>query len=139
MNKRESHLFNVAREVSRMSDFHAQHLGAVVVEGKTIISTGFNTQKTNPTQHRYNFYRNFNHPEKSIPKCHAEVSALNHLIGKKDIDWNNVSIYVYREWKDGSPACSRPCVACSKLIKDLGIKNIYFIDEEGNYCKERTL
>ena len=136
--KRELHLFNIAKEISYMSDYHGQHLGAVVVEGKTIISTGFNSQKTNPLQHKYNMYRGFKDRRQSIPKCHAEIAALNHLIGK-EIEWNRVSIFIYREWKNGTPACSRPCRACMKAIKDLGIKNIYFIDENGKYCKERNL
>ena len=66
------------------------------------------------------------------------MSALSHLIGK-EIDWKKVSIFTYRELKNGKPACSRPCIACMALIKDLGIKNIYYIDESGNFVKERVL
>ena len=66
------------------------------------------------------------------------MSALPHLI-EKEIDWKKVSIFTYRELKNGKPACSRPCVTCMTLIKDLGIKNIYFIDENGNYAKGKVL
>lgn len=138
MTNREKRMFRIAKEISKLSDFHGPHLGAVVVEGKTIISTGYNSIKTRPLQHRYNAYRNFDDYENSNPSQHAEVAALSHLIGK-EIDWKNVSIFIYRELKNGKRACSRPCAACSKLIKDLGIKNIYFIDENGFYCKEKIL
>lgn len=138
MTNREKRIFNIAKEVASFSDFKGPHIGAVVVDGKTIISTGYNSYKTRPLQHRYNIYRNFENYESSIPSQHAEIGALSHLIGK-EIDWSNVSIFTYRELKNGKRACSRPCVACMSLIKDLGIKNIYFIDENGNYTKEKTL
>ena len=60
------------------------------------------------------------------------------MIGK-DINWSNVSIYTYRELKDGTIACSRPCPACMALIKKLGIKTIYYTDECGNFVKEKIL
>ena len=138
MNNREKRFFNIAKEVSKMSSFNGPHIGAVVVYGKTVISTGFNSKKTRPLQYYYNIHRGFNDYQNSIPMEHAEVAALSHLIGK-EIRWNEVSLYIYRELKDGRLACCKPCKACSRLIKDLGIKNIYYIDDFGNYCKERVL
>lgn len=138
MNKRIKSYFNIAREISKLSDFNGPHIGAVVVEGKTIISTGYNSKKTRPLQERANHYRNFDHPERSVPMQHAEIGAISPLIGK-EIDWSNVSIYVYREYKDGNRACCRPCAGCMKIIKDLGIKKIYYIDELGNFAIEKTL
>lgn len=138
MTKREESLFNIAKEVSTFSDFAGPHIGAVVVCGKTILSTGYNSNKTRPLQHRYNIYRHFNDYQSSIALGHAEINALSRLIGK-EIEWERVSIFVYRELKNGEKACSRPCSACMNLIKDLGIKNIYYTDEHGNYCKEKVL
>lgn len=138
MNNREKKFFDTAREVSYLSDYKGTHVGAVVVYKKYIISTGFNSQKTSPRQYRYNLYRGFRNVKGCHHTQHAELAALNHLIGK-DIDWANVSIFVYRELKDGTPACSKPCPACDKLIKNLGIKTVYYIDREGNFVKERIL
>lgn len=138
MTNKEKRMFNIAREVSYLSDFHGTRVGAVVVDGKRILSTGFNSSKTRPLQHRYNIYRHFEDYNTSIPKSHAEVNALSPLIGK-EIDWSRVDIYIYREKKNGERGCSRPCLGCAHLIKDLGIRNIYFIDEQGRYCKEKIL
>lgn len=132
-------MFSMARGVSKLSTFHHQHVGSVVVSGHKVISTGCNSMKTNPLQHKYNKYRGFDDYESSIACQHAEVSALSCLIGKYGVDWENLDIYVYREKKDGSLGCSRPCKACSRLIKDLGIRRVYFIDENGNYTEERNL
>lgn len=138
MNNREKRMFNIAKEVSKLSDFDRTRIGAVVTEGKRIISTGYNSTKTSPLQHKYNIYRNFEEYDTSTPKQHAEIDALSHLIGKP-IEWNKVSIFTYRERKNGQKGCSRPCVACMALIKKLGIKQIYYIDQFGNYCKEKVL
>lgn len=138
MTKREMKMFKIAKEIGEFSTYPKQRVGAVVCESKRIISTGFNSNKTNPLQHRYNIHRDFDDYDSSTAKCHAEVSALAPLIGK-DVDWNRTSIFIYREHKDGHPACSRPCAACHALIHDLGVKEIYFIDEESNYIKERIL
>ena len=43
------------------------------------------------------------------------------------------------ELKTGEKACSKPCPACSRLIKNLGIKNVYYIDEDGDFVKERYI
>lgn len=121
--------FNIAREISYLSDYKRARLGAVVVEGKHIVSTGHNSNKTNPTQARYNIYRKI---DKTYPaRVHAEVSALNSLIGKKEIDFSRLRLFVYREWKDGTRAMARPCPSCMALIKDLGIRKIYYSTPEG--------
>lgn len=138
MTHREQRFFNIAKEISYLSNYKRARVGAVVVIGNRILSTACNSLKTRPLQYRYNVYRGFDNYENSIPREHAEIAALSPLIGKM-IDWNKVSIYVYRELKNGKKGCSRPCAACSKLIKDLGIKNIYYINENGNFEKEKVL
>jgi deoxycytidylate deaminase len=138
MNNRQKRFFNVAREVSRLSDYQKVHIGAVVVEGNRIISTGFNSNKTSTTQYKYNRYR-FDGAEQHPAKTHAEIAALAPLINRRDIDWAHTSIYVYREQKDGKITCARPCKACSKLIKDLGIKNVFYSDWDGNFVREEFI
>lgn len=141
MTNKEKSFFNAAKAISALSTFHGTHgphVGAIVVCGKTIISTGYNSSKTNPLQHKYNYYRHFSEYESSIASQHAEVSALAHLIGK-EIDWPRTSLYVYREMHNGKPACSKPCAACSKLIHDLGIRQVYYINEFGQFVKEKIL
>ncbi|MBR4155383.1 MAG: hypothetical protein IKU01_01590 [Bacteroidales bacterium] len=138
MTKKEKRFFNIAKEISYLGDYKRTRVGAVVVEKNHILSTGFNAKKTRPLQHKYNIYRNLDDYENSVAMQHAEIDALSPLIGK-DIDWSKVSIYVYRELKDGQKACSRPCVACGRLIKDLGIKEVYYINNYGDYVKEKIL
>ena len=133
--------FKEAKKESLLSDYNGQHLGAVAVYGdKVILAKAHNSNKTNTTQYFYNRYRigQKSNIMSKPPRSHAEVNLLRR-IRFLDIDFSRVSVYIYRELKNGKKACSRPCCACLKLIKDLGIKNIYYIDEYGNYCKEKVL
>lgn len=129
MTKFDKKFFEVARGVSQLSDFSRTKVGCIVVDGKRILSSGYNSNKTNPTQQRYNHYRNID--VRFPAKVHAEVSALNSLIGKKEIDFSRLKVFVYRELKDGTPACARPCVSCIRLIRDLGISKIFYTTRDG--------
>jgi len=64
----------------------------------------------------------------SVFEIHAEISAINELL-KRNIDlskYTNLSILI----------SFSPCNSCLKSIIDVGIKNIYYIDE---YSKDSQL
>ena len=138
MTHKEQRFFNIAKEMSQLSNFSRARVGAVVTSGKRILSASCNSTKTRPLQFYYNKYRDFEDYKNSNSCEHAEISALSPLIGK-EIEWDKVSIYTYRELKNGKRGCSKPCEACSKLIKELGIKTVYYIDEDGDFIKERFI
>lgn len=115
--------FEAAKAVSELSDFKQQHIGCVAVSGHKIISSGYNSCKTNPMQKRLNIHRF----EADTPATiHSELACLLPLIKRKDIDFSNVTLYIYREYKSGDLALARPCASCEALIKSLGIRNIYY-------------
>jgi len=132
MNKRDIAFFNAAKAVSYMSDYDRVHVGCVVTNGRHIISSGFNTTKSHPIQKRMNIKR---FSEDTPHSLHAEISALTHIMNKKDIDWKNCSIYIYREFKNGDKAMAKPCQSCEALIKSLGIRKIYYTTY-GGFAKE---
>ena len=112
MKRSDRVFFNMARQVSFLSDYHGPHMGCVCVDGHRVVTSGHNAMKTNPMQHRYNRFRDFD------PKYPARVHA-------------EVTLYVYREHKDGSPAMARPCKSCMALIKNLGIKKVFYTTDDG--------
>lgn len=138
MNNRQKRYFNIAREVSLLSDFKRARVGAVVVERNRIVSSGHNSSKTSTLQDRYNKYRGIDDSTICIPRVHAEIAALRPLL-KQDVDWMHTSIYVYRELKDGQVSCAKPCPACTRLIHELGIRNIFYTDWDGSYVKEENI
>ena len=138
LSKKDKVYFNVAKEVSKLSDFPRVHIGACAVYKHKVISTGFNTTKTSPLQKKYNKYRFDENIPGSTHTCHSELSCLKPLIGRKDIDFENVSLYIYREHKNHNLALARPCPSCMALIRDLGIKNIHYTGS-GSYVSERLV
>lgn len=135
LSKSHRAYFKAAKAISGLSDYK-QKIGCVVVYKHKIIGSGFNHHKTNPLQKKYNKYR-FNE-DTGFHSVHAETDALLPLISRKDIDFSHVSLYIYREYKNGVPALARCCNSCMELIKSLGIKNIYYTNHEG-YSHEGIL
>jgi deoxycytidylate deaminase len=127
--------FEAAKAVSELSDFKQQHIGCVAVSGHKIISSGYNSCKTNPMQKRLNIHRF----EADTPATiHSELACLLPLIKRKDIDFSNVTLYIYREHKSGALAIARPCASCEALIKSLGIRNIYYTGNN-SYINEEII
>lgn len=129
--------FRKARNASMLSDFPTHHLGAVLTYGSKVIAVGYNSSKTNPIQKHYNTERGFDPNTKNNGMLHAEMACLVQT-RDLDIDWSKVSIYIYREHKDGSYALAKPCPACQKALEERGIKKIYYTTEDVPFAKLNT-
>lgn len=120
--------FDAAAKLAEFSTVRRGSVGCVVVYKNRIISTGFNKNRTDPLQKQYNRARNI--PDRSPHYIHAEVDAIKHIIDL-DIDWRAVSIYIYRRRRDQPFGLAKPCKSCMTLIKDLGIRDIYYTSNDG--------
>ena len=134
--------FKFAREAARWADYQgtrsAPAIGAIAIYKGSIVAEAWNTNKTSTLQARYNVYR---YSDADTPnKMHAECMLIQRLRWKfgDSIDWSKVYIYLYREYKDGGLAPSRPCPSCMALLKDYGIKKICYTTENG-YAEEKIL
>ena len=130
--------FKEAKKESLLSDYNGQHLGAVAVYGdKVILAKAHNSNKTNTTQYFYNRYRieQKSNIMSKPPRSHAEVNLLR-KIRFLDIDFSRVSVYIYRELKNGELGMARCCPACMAALKFLGIKKICYTTDDG-YAEER--
>ena len=132
MTKSERSYLSCAKAISDMSD-HKFQIGAVLVKGHKIISSGCNSSdRTDPIQAKLD-------SEKYGVECpgriHAETDCLLPFI-KKRKNLNGAVLYVYREHKDGTLAMSRPCSSCMQLIRQCGIRDIvYYV--EGGIAREK--
>jgi deoxycytidylate deaminase len=105
--------FDLAKKMARKSD-HPQHkIGGAVTRGSKVVSLGFNKCKTHPRS---------NHIFRAT---HCELDCI---LGLKEEELNGASIYLYRENKSGTIAMSRPCRWCYELLRNVGIKKIYYTD-----------
>ena len=119
-----------AKITSEQSTYDQFKLGAVIFDGKKIIATGCNHSKGHPMQKKYNKHR-YKENEHECGYVHAEINAIvNMLHTHHNIDCSNLSIFIYREHKNGDYALAKPCRACEKALKDLGIKNVYYTGDK---------
>lgn len=132
MTNRDMAFFGAAKELAKLSDYPRHHIGCVCVQRNRIVSSGYNSNKTNPLQKRYNRIR---FAAETPHRCHAETKALSPILKSKDIDFSHLKIYLYREHADSSLAMSRPCPSCMQMLRDAGIQHIYYTTENG-YAQE---
>lgn len=138
---KDSHLFKLARECSLKSDYKSgcsnAKIGTIVVYKGTVLAKGYNSDKTHTAQAKFNKLRyNAEDNNNYLPeKCHSEITALT-KIKYLDIDFSKVHIYNYRELKNGKIAMARPCPACMAFIREMGIKNVHYTNDN-SYCFER--
>ena len=127
--------FKFARTAAKFSDYRgtrsAPAIGAVAVYKGSIVAEACNTNKTSPLQAHYNIYRY--EPADTPCKAHCETQLIQRIRWKfgNNLDWSKVHIYLYREYKDGSLAPSRPCPSCMAMLRDFGIKKIMYTTEDG--------
>lgn len=142
IKKSEMKFFEAARAVAMQSDYKSIHMGAVLVYQGKVMASGCNSNKTLPLQKKYNRrYRTFRGgPRMVVDSVHAEVACINSIPYPvaQGMDWKKVKLFIYRI-SPGSPlgfSLARPCDACMALIKDKGIRNIYYTTRDG-YAYER--
>lgn len=133
LTKSHKTYFKIAKDISELSDFPRVKIGCCAVYKHKIVSSGCNSTKTNPTQKRFNVHRFDVDTPHTI---HAELACLLPLINRKDINFSDVSLYIYREFKSGELALARPCASCEALIRSLGIRNIYYTGNQSYVSEE---
>lgn len=123
--RRETRFFRKAKASSTKATHYKTKIGAVIVSGNYIVSTGMNREKSHTMQHRYDSRTHY-HGTRS--KLHAEIDAL---IKSGRMDLTGAEIYVYREDANGNIANCKPCVSCTQALKDAGVKHVYYTSRKG--------
>lgn len=118
LSKKDNAYLSVARYFASKSKSRNTH-GAVVVKGGRVLGTGWNRDRNPP---------NIVDPDRIKQDCsyHAEEVAIREA-------GNNLKgavIYVARINKQGIDRDSQPCVKCSSLIKEAGIKKVIYTSEK---------
>jgi deoxycytidylate deaminase len=133
--RQQNKYFEMAKHMSQLSDFQQHKIGAIFVYKGKVIASEKNSLKTNPLQKEYNKLRHFEYDSINNGAVHAECACI--LKTKDmDIDWNKVSVFIFRQHKNGIRGLSAPCPACRQALIDKGIKKIYYTGEN-SYIFER--
>lgn len=121
---RQKRFVALALVESGYSTYDRVRIGAVIARRNRVISKGANLRTSHPLQKLYNDKVGRLAP---MHACHAEMHAI--INAREDL--TGADIYVGRWDRKGRVAMCKPCVACSKAIKDVGIKSITYTTEEG--------
>lgn len=129
------HFLDLAADCAKSATYSGPSrvkLGCVAVYHGTVLAKGCNLDKTHTAQDRYNYLRyDANRESRYYPsKVHAETSVLSKL-KYLDIDFSRVTLFIAREYKDGTPAPARPCASCMALIKKYGVMTICYTTDNG--------
>ena len=121
------YFFTLAKDVSDQSKDPSTKVGCVVVDDeKRILATGYNGF---PRQMRDNMERYFDRNFKLQHVVHAEANAICQA-ASSGVSFKNSTIFITLQ----------PCIECSKLIIQSGIKEIHFLrDEEADARREKAL
>jgi tRNA(Arg) A34 adenosine deaminase TadA len=98
-------------------------LGAILVKRGQIVGRGYNSVCYTGNERPY------------LNGIHAEVAAINDTRAR---DRTGSTLYVARYRKCGTLGCAKPCDACEKVLRKLGIKSVWYSDY-GNGWKRITL
>ena len=97
-------------------------MGAVLFKGKSQLAYGCNLfNKTHTLQAKY----------QNKQFLHAEINCL--LKRRYYDDIGNCSMVVYREDNEGNPVMAKPCANCQAIMKEFGIRKIYYSISEAPF------
>jgi deoxycytidylate deaminase len=109
--------FEAARAQANNSVYGKLRHGAVLVKGGSILNAGYNKDD-------YTSYANRYRPPDCGPATrHAEAECL---LGISKSQTSRSDIFVCRINNDGEFRLSKPCLMCHVLIKNAGIKRVFY-------------
>lgn len=134
-SKREYYL-GIAEQVLERSTCLRRRYGAVIVNNDEIVSTGYNGSARGDINccdkgvcHR---------EELGIPKgeryelCRAVHAEQNAIISASRRDMLGATIYIVGKEKDGTNANPKPCLLCSRMLKNAGVKTVVGREKDGD-------
>lgn len=110
--------FRIASKQALKSGFRQHRMGAVIVKGSRIMSTGYNALRPSSVT--------------KTPTLHAEAAAILKLLKEKRLsDLSGAELYVTRFTPTGRVGLSRPCMACRNLCASVGIRKVHYTTNDG--------
>jgi hypothetical protein len=109
------------------------HYAAAFSGTKLISFTQNNPIKTHAGAYRIG--ENFNLPKyKEFPFYHSESRLIDKLLSKYNFIDPTWKIVVMRINRRGLILGSKPCENCAKLLNSVGLSDIYYSTDCGNFC-----
>jgi len=125
---KHDYYLNIAKAVSQRSTCLRRKYGAVIVKDDEIIATGYNGSargEVNCCDVGY-CYREENNipPGEQYEKCQAVHAEQNAIISASRKDLIGSTLFLAGFDKNSEITNPQPCLICSRLIKNAGIRKI---------------
>lgn len=121
--KLQKKLVEVSRALINEPVGEQKHFSFLVKKNK-IISIGWNRKnKTHPLTVKYG------HPYRTI---HSEVAVIQNFPHSLTT-LSNYSLINIRISREDNVTISKPCIYCQRLIRDFGIRNVFYTNEYGEF------
>lgn len=118
---------------SPCKEIRCYHYAACFDGTKLICFTQNNPVKTHAGAYRIG--EDFNLPKyKEFPYYHSESHLVSKLLDRYNTIDPNWSVVVMRINRRGLILGSKPCENCDKLLSAVGLSDIYYSDDTGNFC-----
>jgi len=114
--------FEMARNNAKKSSLYYWRLGSVIVKGNKVISNGYNRYSGDIgyIEKKYNV---------NLFSLHAEMDAVRNCSINEN--FKGAIIFIAGLNRNNKKILCRPCEACMKMLKFVGIKTIYYESPEG--------
>ena len=134
----DNYFLEIAKVVSKRSTCIRRKYGAVLVNDKIIISTGYNGAprgETNCIDSNLCYREEMNVPKgERYELCVAVHAEQNALINADPNKMKNATLYIAGFNADGSAADSTPCLLCQRMIKNAGVAKVICFDKNKKFC-----
>lgn len=113
-------------------DYRCRHASFILHRGK-ILSIGINQPgKTHPYNLKFRYRNKRNQPISDIIGIHSELAAIIKL-GRHTLE--NLDIINTRIDRNEQLVLARPCHGCIDMLQQLGVNNIYYSTNQGQFEK----
>ena len=135
----DTYFIEIAKVVSTRSTCLRRKYGAVIVQDKVIISTGYNGSPrgvANCIDTGVCTRKELNIPSgERYELCEAVHAEQNAIVNAPPERMKDAVIYVAGFEEDDTFANGRPCKLCDRMIKNARIKHVLYLRKDGGFEK----
>ncbi len=137
----DDYFIDIAKVVSTRATCLRRRYGAVIVKDNVIISTGYNGSPRggiNCIDTNKCARKELNIPSgERYEMCEAVHAEQNAIINGSPERMKGATIYIAGFEEDKTFAEGKPCLLCTRMIKNAQIKDIIYLQKNGNFVKEK--
>jgi dCMP deaminase len=135
----DEYFIKIAEVVASRSTCIRRHYGAVIVKDRVIVSTGYNGAprgSVNCVDIDKCRRKELNVPAgERYELCEAVHAEQNAIINGAPERMKDAAIYIAGFEEDGTSADGKPCLLCSRMIRNAGLSEVVYLSKDGGITR----